>query len=622
MDSNSKFPIHRCIGLLTLVGCLLSLSIFASDQDDATETDERLDEVTVIASRLQPITLGLEATELSEYSSQVTWVELLQSLRSKYVSRSGTRGALTQLRVRGSEADHVKIMLNGVPLHTSVSEAHFGAISAIGIDQIQAINGPRSTVWGSPALAGVINLSTKPSKTTNQFYADTGSFGSLGYGIDLGTDLGGLSVSMNLAERTSDGVNIAREGSETDGFDQSTAHFGFEKDGPVLTWNGFARHTSTLSQYDPIPRDGDRLTDTENLVLGQSMQWTVDEGNTILLEMSQTHTDLANLAQSVQSNSWKGNLNRAALVGTFQLTESHGISLAIDRVNEDFNQMGTASAFGDPNYEESMHTTGFATEYLFSINSWQVNASARRENNSDFGGSSTWQASITRHTDRNRWSYTTGTGMKNPSFIERFGFTPDSFLGNPDLDPEHALEHQLAYVLSLGRHRSTVMVFHNTLKNEINGFAYDVDSGQFTTRNRDRTSERIGLEFSHEIRFEQGAVDLSMSYVNSKEGDEREIRRPKLLAHIGAQLALTPKISVKGSASYTSNQLDRDFSSFPSSLVTLDSFTLVRLGINYELLEKTNLYLDVDNALDADYEMVFGFGNVGRSFHAGARVAF
>lgn len=608
--------------LCLVAGYMMSTSMSAQSAEEVPEESEGLDEVTIIASRLQPVTLGLEVLDMEEYSPQVSWTEVLQSLRGKAVSRSGNRGALTQVRVRGAEADHLKILINGVPLNTSISEAHFGAISTVGITQIESLNGPRSTVWGSSALAGIVNLSAKPASASNQIYADTGSFGALGYGVDLTAHFNDLNLVLNLADRSSDGTNIARVGSEPDGFEQTTAHVGYENTTDNVTLRGFARRTNTLSQYDPIPRDGDRLTDTTNGVIGQTLSWSLNDASSLLVELSHTSTNLHNLSETVETNSWDGDLNRIALVNTHQLSDSHGFSLAIDHVSEDFRQRGSTSSYGDPNYDESMSTTGLATEYLFSNNGWQITASLRREDNSDYGGSTTWQSAVTRHADSNRLSYTVGVGIKNPTFIERYGFTPDSFVGNPNLEPERALEHQLAYARTSGQHEFTVALFHNTLTNEINGFAYDANVGQFTASNRDRRSKRVGMEVSHELQLSRGAIGGSVSYVSSKEGDEREIRRPKLLAHLGGRFELTNSLSFAASASYTSDQLDRDFSSFPAKLVTLDAYTLLRLSLKYQMMSRTTLHLDVDNVLDVNYENVFGFSTTGRTLNVGAKVRF
>ena len=599
-----------------------SLLVVATESADAEleETDQTIEEITIMASRLSLEPLDVETLTLDTFTPAVSWVELINSLRGKAVSQSGNRGALTQIRVRGAEADHLKILFNGVPMNTSTTESHVGAMSPVGINQIEALNGPRSAVWGSAALAGVINFSSKPSSVRPRIYADAGSFGSMGYGVDFGKKLGETTASIHLASRKSDGTNIASVGNEDDGFDQRMAHVGIETQRDDFKLSAFIRNVITDSQYDPIPSDGDRHTLTENLLLGQRLEWRIGDESDILFEASRTATELANHSNHTETNFWSGDLSRLALVGRHRIFENQRASIAIDHVSENFEQRGDVSPYGNPNYIEAMSTTGLSAEYLVEPKAIQLLFSLRTESNSDYGNATTWHTSITKNLEKQALSYSIGVGIKNPSFIERFGFTPDRFLGNPDLKPEKSVEHEIAYTRAAGRSTTTVAVFLNELSDEINGFAWNSEAMQFTAENLTRESKRRGIEIQQSLDLNNAVIDANLAYVKSSEAGEAEIRRPKYLAHIRGRANLTPRLKGLASASYTSSQLDRDFSSFPARIVTLDAYTLVRLGLQYQVTPKTLVYMNTDNTLDTDYENVYGYGTSGRSVNLGIEI--
>ena len=594
--------------------------VLAESNGDARDTE--LEEITIVASRLNADVIGVESIDLIETYPSFSLAQVLRKLTSTSISQSGNLGSLTQLRVRGAEADHVKVLLNGNPVNLASANLNLSTISPIAISRIDSLNGPRSAIWGHDALAGVINLSTTPINSVNRVYADSGSNQAWSVGTDLGTELGGIPFSFHLAKRITEGTNASYEGDERDGFSQDAMHVGYQKSGTIYQANGFLRSTMSSSDYDPIPRDGDRHVDVNDQMVAQQFSWQPNDELRLSANASLNRSKLRNFSEGKETNSSRGDSARLAFEGSFSLAPSQDLSFVVDHTTEDFEQRGTPSFFGDPNYDESLATTGLASEYLISIRRIQWHSSLRREQNDQFGNSTAWQTSVMLRQDSLRWSYSVGVGIKNPTFIERFGFTPDQFLGNPELEPERALQHQAA--LQYTRHDQSleVALYSSTLDDEINGFAYNADANQFTAANLSTESRRRGGEIRYVRTFQNVSIESNYAYVKSEENRTSEIRRPKHLANLNVHYAHSDRIRTHGALHYVGEQFDRDFSTFPATLVTLDGHVIASASVEYDLTSGLTLIGMVDNVFDTEYERVFGFRTPGRTLNFGARAEF
>ncbi|MCY4130939.1 MAG: TonB-dependent receptor [Gammaproteobacteria bacterium] len=615
----------QIVSALSIVS--LSSFAYAEDTEDepltpiVEEKKDQIEEVTVLGSRLNADLIGLESIDLSDQTPQ-TLTSAMQSLTSMAVSQSGNVGSLTQIRVRGAEADHVKVLMDGVPLgNPSTVNLNLSVVAPTGVSRIDALNGPRSAVWGSDALAGIVNLSTNPTPS-NRLYVDRGSNQAWFLGTNLGASVAGVPLALHYSTLGTDGTNVSYEGDERDGFRQDSMHASYQKVGTNFQASGFLRTTRSSSEYDPIPRDGDRRLDLSDQILAQRLSWQPRVDFQLSANGSITRSVLRNFSEGNETNSSDGDLTRLSLEGSFSLTPSQEMSVLIDHTAEDFEQRGSPSFFGDPNYVELMAATGLAGEYLVSSDRFQWHASLRREQNSEFGDSTAWQTSVLLRSDAFRWSYSLGVGIKNPTFIERFGFTPDTFLGNPDIQPERALQHQVAVQYEPEGHSLKIALYSSALEDEINGFSFNAETNQFTAANLESESRRRGGEIRYSRTFDNLKIETNYAYVKSEEDKELEIRRPKHLANLGIHYTFSDRMRSRSTIHYVGEQLDRDFSTFPATVVTLNDHVLATVALEYDITSKLMLHGMVDNLLDTEYEHVYGFRTPGRTFNVGMRAAF
>ena len=263
---------------------------------------------------------------------------------------------------------------------------------------------------------------------------------------------------------------------------------------------------------------------------------------------------------------------------------------------------------------------------------WLV--SARFDDNSDFDDAVSGRLSLAYDlSDTATIRGNVGTGRKNPTFTEMFGFFPGQFAGNPDLKPEQTTSYDIGIDKKL-RDGTLVLqasLFQQDLKDEINGFVFDPDTFLSTAENISGTSHRSGVELGANWqvsdRFDLGA---SYTYTDSEEEDflgqdVQEVRRPR---HAGAislgYRSSGERFGAALAADYGGTRTDVFFPPFPqpSETATLDSYWLVDLTLQYQLSSSASMYIRGTNLLDEDYEQVYGYQTPGRAGYLGLRMNF
>jgi len=306
----------------------------------------------------------------------------------------------------------------------------------------------------------------------------------------------------------------------------------------------------------------------------------------------------------------------------------------LEREQTDFEQTGPIG-FGNPNQQQETDITSVVAEYQNLSNerfSWIV--SARFDDNSDFDDAVNGRLSLTYQlSDTTSVRAHIGTGQKNPTFLELFGFFPGQFVGNPNLQPEQSVSSEIGIDQSLldGSLLLQVSLFHQDLDDEINGFVFDPVTFLATAENRDGTSKRDGAEIAARWTVsETFGLGVHYTYTDATEpdfsgNDVHELRRPKHTGGLSADLhALDERFSASLNANYSGTRTDIFFPPFPnpSEIVTLSNYWLVDLAMHYQATESITLFARAQNLLDKDYEEVFGYQTSGVAWFAGVRMNF
>ncbi len=214
-----------------------------------------------------------------------------------------------------------------------------------------------------------------------------------------------------------------------------------------------------------------------------------------------------------------------------------------------------------------------------------------------------------------------GTGIKNPTFTELFGFFPGSFIGNPDLKPEESQNWEIGWEQTLGGFSYSATYFDANLENEI----YTAFNPDFTSTalNRVSESERSGVELSGRW---QALANLSFAgqatfFDSQDDTGADEIRVPDMTASLSADWQVQENgIRLGLALDHVGEQGDFDFGPFPSRLVALDAYTLASLTVEYPVTDRLAITLRGENLLDETATDVFGYNGPGAGVFVGLKL--
>ncbi len=613
------------------------------------------DEIIVTASRsAQPrLEVGSAVDILTEEDiaarQQPFISDLLRDVPGLAVNRSGPAGAFTQVRLRGAEANHTLVVIDGIEVGDpfNAGEFEFAHLLSSDVSRVEVLRGPQSALWGSDAIGGVINVNTGPAEVSNRPWingiAEGGSFGTLLAGVRTGNGGAWGRVRGGLAYADVRGISASPTGSERDSYDNLTATFHADLEvTDIFRVTVAARHVNATTQEDE--QDFNFLSPTQGLVIDsdgerRSKRWYGRAvGELALLNGNWTHQLNAGLTDS-DNKSFAGGVFDFGSQGrkwdieyqsdfTFTSRDSitHDVNTLIeyeDLTYENFNTGGGPENQRQTGHQWSgalQHHIGIA-EQLFLSAAVRFDDHQRFDNETTYRLTAVWAIPETGFKVRS----TFGTGVAQPSFFELFGFNTNFFVGNPDLKPETSTgwDGGVDYAFANGLGLVSLTYFNSDLKNEISS---DFTVFPFTVSNRDGQSTRDGLEVS--LRYapaDNVNVTAAYTYIDAKDdGGLRELRRPKLLASVNATYRFLGERAVLDfGLNYNGAMRDSEFIfATPETVVTLDDYVLANVAASFDISDRVQMIGRVENLFDETYQEVFGFTSPGIGMYAGVRIGF
>ncbi|MGD9915510.1 MAG: TonB-dependent receptor plug domain-containing protein [Rhizobiaceae bacterium] len=582
-------------------------------------------------------------------ANQVRYVaDALRTVPGFSVSRGGSYGGPTQIRVRGAEGNHLLVMIDGVEVsETSTGEYDFGGLIVDDVDRIEVLRGPQSAFWGSNALAGVVNIITKRGER-NGFTASARTEG----GTD-GTFLGGVTLrgggenydlALSGAFRRTDGFNVSDFGTEKDGDRNGTLNGKVTVDlTPDLSVDGTLRYVNRRSDTDPqdfnfgSPTYGRIIDGVENTATRElfgSVGATLTSFDGLLTQSARfSGSDtLRNNHELGAGDSWsKGK----RLTGSYQATLEFDAENVRTRITggyeweqETFRPSHLTSTF-----ERTTHA--FIGEYRGEFfDQFFVNAAVRHDMNDRFADATTYSLSAAWQIPDTgtRLHASLGTGVTNPTFFEQFGFVPASFAGNANLIPEKSFGWDAGIEQSFfdGVLVADVTYFEQNLTNEIATVFGGAPLFLSTPINHSGVSQRRGVEVSAALNLTSGfSATASYTYTHATEqtlaGGPRldEVRRPRHAGSLGlAYSFLEDRARVFTDIVFNGDMLDNAFVPGLPARVTLPAYTVVNVGGSYKFNEHFEAFARVENLFDERYEEVFSYNTPGRTAFLGVKGSF
>jgi vitamin B12 transporter len=615
----------------------------AQAQDQADEA-----EVIVVTGSRTPIErekIGSALTVVTGAELQLEGIQYvgdaLREVPGVAVSRTGSFGGTTQIRLRGAEANHVLVLLDGVEVATADSgEVDFSSLLTGDVERIEVLRGPQSGLYGSNALAGVVNIITRRGGdgATLNAEAEAGSFETYQGRVNGSVGDGRSYLSGAYAYRTTEGFNTSVNGDEKDGDENQTVYV---RGGSQLTDSfrvdanvRFVDKNSDTDGFDfsggpdqGLSVDDDSTSETQDRNYGASAQLDLlDDRWSTMLSGFYVETEQEGMAGGFASFGGETSRSKIALQSSYTFGPSNAVSRITGFAeHEEETYLNTVPFDPSQEAEQDRALEGFGLEYRLEL--WDqlfLSAAARQDQNDDFDDAETVSlgASWVIGESGLRLHASYGTGVTNPTFFEQFGFVPGTFVGNPSLTPEKAegFDFGLEQTLFDGAALFDVTFFQSTLEDEIVSLFPSVanDVGE---------SERRGIETSFSADIAGFQLTGSYTFTDAEDPDGTdEVRRPEHMASFDvSRRFLADRLGLAAGVVYNGEMLDNDYrnyyvNGFLAEKTLVDAYALVRVSGDYQLTDRVALFGRVENALDEEYVEAIGYNTPGPAAFAGLRV--
>jgi len=641
------------LGVLVLGVTLLPVQPKAQDDSESVAPGDGgpivAEEVVVTATRVE--------TPLKEVASSVTvitaeeieerqateLVEVLRGTPGLDVVQPGGAGSLTSVFMRGAESDHTLVLIDGIPINDPIFNraVDFADVDLANVERIEIVRGPQSTLYGSNAIGGVINIVTKrgegpPVVTVS---AEAGSYETLNSSAGIRGGVGIFDYSLTLSRRSTAGISVASEArgnSERDGFSSNTAaaRLGLEPTGN-LRIDLILRATDSEKELDEdfglgIEDDPNFDSETKRRYYRLQGRLALFDGlweQTLGYSVADHHRSSRNDTDtSHPDNSSRSTLDATLTKADWQhnlfLHETNTVVLGVEtqeeRGSSTFRSESPLFGSFENNFTEKSATIDsfYIMDQLAFADSFFATVGVRVDEHSDFG---------TQQTERITAAYlvpgtgtklkaTYGTGFRAPSLIELYSAPP---FGNQDLKPERSVGWDAGVEQPfLGRRLVLDVTYF------VNEFEDLIAFGAGGLENS-AEAEAHGYEWTVSIvpaATFRADLGFTRTVTEDKSTGRSLLRRPE--NKFSVNLAYRPVESLRFGLHevHVGERRDMDFSTFER--VTLEAYTLVTLTAAWEILEGVRLFGRVENLLDEEYEEAFGFGSRGQAFFAGAGASF
>lgn len=633
---------------LILASFLCSFSIQAQTTQP-TDTLE-LETVVVTASKI-PLSLRettksvtiLNKTDI-EQSGATNIGQLLNSQPGITVNNAGGNPTAIQgLYLQGATGQYTLVLIDGIAISDPAGSGgayDLRLLSLENVEQIEIVKGSQSTLYGTDAIAGVVNIITK--KSSKNLYD---AMGSIAYGsfnsFDANLGVNGtvdekISYAISYTHNSSNGISEAEEPNDTVSFDKD----GFNKDAlfiklgisPIegLEIRPFLNFSSMDGDFD-----GGSFTDASSTYelnsINPGAQFSYTNGILSINGGYHYMNTKQDFAYDFGPFNLEGRLHNSDIFGTISVTENFtvlgGLNYQKSILPESTN--GTE--------ESAMIASPYGTFYIKDFNGLNAEIGTRLNLHSEYGANATFSIASSLNVGENsKLLASVGTGFKAPTLTELY--SAGSYGGNPELDPQRSFSAEGGFELRL---------LDNTFFMNTNGFyrsiedviifQYDPDSfntdfffyeaGSYFNINEQifygfEIASRYFISSFGELKanytFMEGTTDGEDILGNTVDNSTL-IRRPKHQFGFGITINSIENLFVTYSMDFVGERPDTDFSTENTTM--LDSYTLANIHTEYRLLENNvSVFGSINNLFDTNYIETYGYSTLGINAKLGVRL--
>lgn len=607
--------------LAALLACIFPLSAAAQSSQPVSE----LDNIVVTASRVAQLEsevvgdVSVIDRATLEKAGQSSVAELLSREHGIQISTTGGPQTPTSIFMRGTDSRHVLVLIDGVRINSSISNAvNFNAINPAQIERIEILRGAGSSLYGSEAIGGVINIITKKGQTDTPM----AFWGEMGIGthslfkssVGFSGQSNGLSYNLIGSMTNSDGFKSTNANSDVgasprgaDGYESNSikADVGYAfSDKHRLDAHLFSSYINgefTGKNYGVSPAITEQnssatrqqaygLRSTNTFFSNWTSQLSINETRETRKGYDQAHIEKSAYQTTLRNYAWQNDI-------TF------GQHQTLTALLEHNDERGKQASFSS--MSATRHSNAGALIYSLNYGRHHAQASLRHDriagHTSRTTGAAAYDFDITNH-----WTVgaSYNTGFKMPTLYEDY-INQNGNIATASPETSKNVEARIAYTHDTGSIK--LVAYQNRIKNLINWRSNHSPDGEYYNTNRAKIK---GYSLMFDQQFDDlslwGSVDLTNP--RNKETGDRLIRRAAQVYRLGADYRFT-NLHVGAEYSWTAQRPDTDFNT--GNKITLGSFSLVNLTAKYDFSKSVTATVRWDNVFNKRYEYAYGYNTPG-----------
>lgn len=632
---------RRHVLLLTTAATLGFVATGVRAEDDPVNP---LNQIVVSATRTEQ-TLAVTGTSISIVTAQdiratqkTLLADVLRETPGVTVVRAGGPGAQTSMFIRGVGGEQTAVLIDGVRINdpsTPGGTAHITDLITTGVERVEILRGPQSTLYGSHAIGGVVNILTQRGEPGLRAEAlvEAGSFDSW---RAAGTVAGGsekVHGSLSASLYDTNGVSAA------DVDDGNTEKDGYRNWGVLGSFGAALTDAIRLdlkglynrgsAEFDGFPPPSYTFADSDNHTRNELYSGyagvtfgTPDGPMSNRLGIGFSRTDRVDFEGDVQTNDTRGQNRRFEYQGVVRMIEGTEITFGAESERTKIRNMSQwdlepLKAAVDMH---SYYVQGQATL----VNNLTLTAGVRYDDHDTFGSHTSlrvagaYQVPQTDTLLRANW----GEGFKAPTLYQLY-----SVYGNDALQAETSEGWEVGVDQGLveGRIRVSATWFQNKLTNQIDYVSCTpadpmCASGRYGYYDNVARASFKGLELGLLLQpIDPLVIKANYTWLKPRNEvtDTDLARRARDSFQTSVNWQASDRLGLSASLTMTGDSYDS-----AGNLNRLDGYTLVDVRASYAVAKGLELYGRIENVLDADYEVARGYGVLGRGAFIGLRATY
>ena len=611
--------------LLTNTAFAEEVTLAPIDVISTNKTEQSIEKTT---SNVTVIT----SEEIEERGYQ-TVSQAISTAAGIQVDTLGGLGQPTSFFVRGQNSGRVLVLLDGMRLNDPSSTngtALLDTLTTANIKQIEIVKGGSSSIWGSNASAGVINIITKEPKegVHGSLALSYGSYNTRGADADLAYKGEKLTAQVLASYLKTDGFSaLAPRDAEDDGYENKNANlkFGYvfnENNKINLSYN----RISTETDYDDM-YSMDLANDTYSNATADQTNYALDYhfkmnrfSATFTASKGEFERDYyTSNTYGDAHNSYEATIEEYSLINAYDYS-SGKVILGLEYKDIEGSNHYISS------YPSLPTESAYTDKAVFLSNTYNINESTlletnlRYDNYDEFDDETTYKIGLKHQHDFLKGFTTSAnyyTSYDAPSAYQLATPAPGSLL-----KPSYTRGFDISAAY---KELISVTYFNNKVEDNID-YVYDPMTYIGGYQNVDGTSKFEGLEVQGAYTVPTLNLHLSANYTHlfkfEKEDGTDLPRRAKDTLNAMVEYYTENDMHFSVDAQYVGERTDIDYSTFPASDVQTGNYMLWNLSFNTELMKDLDLYLNARNIFDKEYQSVYGYATEGASLYAKIKYSF